>query len=200
MRTNIRPSGLQATAVVAGAVVFALLVAVGWHLLRPASSTVAAPVPLNAALDPPAPSELLVYVSGAVVQPGLYRLSSAARLADAIAAAGGFTADADPGKLPNLAGRIHDGKQINVPFRRGAAGSSASPTIPFADRVDVNTATVEELRAVPGMPIGVPEAIVDARTNFGAFATLAQLKSDLGLDSVTFAALRQYLRAGNSTR
>jgi len=200
MRTDIRPPRLAVAGVVAGAVVIALAAVVGWHLLRPAPSTAAAPVPLNTAIDPPAPTELLVYVSGAVVQPGLYRLSSAARLADAIAAAGGFTADADPGKLPNLAARIHDGKQINVPFRRGVAGASASTTIPFADRVDVNTASLDELRAVPGMPLGVPEAIVDARTTFGAFATLAQLKWDLGLDTVTFAALRPYLRAGNSTR
>jgi len=200
MRTDIRPFRLVLVAVVAGAVVLALGALECWHLLQPAPSTAAAPVPLNAAIDPPAPAEVLVYVSGAVAQPGLYRLSSAARLTDAIAAAGGFTADADPGKLPNLAARIHDGKQVNVPFRRGAAGSSASTTIPFADRVDVNTATADELRAVPSMPLGVPEAIVDARTNFGPFATLAQLKSDLGLDSVSFTALRPYLRAGNSTR
>jgi competence protein ComEA len=155
---------------------------------------------LSAAIDPPAPTELLIYVSGAVVQPGLYRLSSAARIADAIAAAGGFTADADRGKLPNLAARVHDGKQVNVPFRRGAGGSAGSTSIPFADRVDVNTASVDELRAVPGMPLGVPEAIVDARSNFGPFASLAQLKSDLGLDSVTFATLRPLLRASNATR
>ncbi|HEY6377646.1 MAG TPA: helix-hairpin-helix domain-containing protein [Candidatus Dormibacteraeota bacterium] len=200
MRTDIRHLRVLAVVVVLGAALLLVGGVAAWRQLRTAPATSSAPVPLNAAIDPPAPPELLVFVSGAVVQPGLYRLSSAARIADAIAAAGGFTADADPGKLPNMAARVHDGKQVNVPFRRGASGSSGSTSIPLADRVDVNAAGVDELRAVPGMPLGVPEAIVDTRTNFGPFSTVSQLKADLGLDSVTFAAVRPFLRAGNSTR
>lgn len=178
---------------VLGTGILVLAVLLGWRTVHPATSS-APPVPLNAALDPPAPPEVLVYVSGAVVQPGLYRLSTAARVTDAIAAAGGFSADADPGKLPNLSARIHDGKQVNVPFRK-ARGAGGTTSIPLADRIDVNSATVEELRAVPGMPLGLPEAIVDARTTFGPFASLTQLRTDLGIDSVTLSALRPYLRA-----
>lgn len=179
-------------ALVAGGITVARLVT------RAPASAVAATVPLGQALDPPAPAQVLVFVSGAVAEPGLYRLPPTARLSDAVAAAGGLRADADPGRLPDLAATVHDGKQVNIPFRKGTAGSGTS--IRVSDRVDVNSASVEELRAVPGMPLGVPEAIVEARNQIGGFVTLSEVRTDLGLDSATFAAIRPYLRAGTSTR
>ncbi len=145
---------------------------------------------LGEPLEAPAPAAALVYVSGAVAHPGLYRLSPSARVADAVAAAGGVTADADPGRMPDLAARVHDGRQVNVPFRRsGAAGSGATA----AGRLDLNTATVEELRAVPGMPAGLPEAIVDARDLWGPFGSLSDLRTLLGVDPATVTALRPHL-------
>jgi competence protein ComEA len=145
---------------------------------------------LGEPLEAPAPAAALVYVSGAVAHPGLYRLSPSARVADAVAAAGGVTADADPGRMPDLAARVHDGRQVNVPFRRsGAAGSGATA----AGRLDLNTASVEELRAVPGMPAGLPEAIVDARELWGPFGSLSDLRTLLGVDPATVTALRPHL-------
>src|SRR5258708_31034651 len=58
---------------------------------------------------------VLVYVSGAVASPGLYRLASGLRVADAIAAAGGLRDDADLDRMPNLAGRLTDREQVKVP-------------------------------------------------------------------------------------
>lgn len=159
----------------------------------------AAPVPVGSALDPPQPAQALVFVSGAIVQPGLYGLPSTARVADAIAAAGGLTADADTGRLPDMAERVRDGKQVNVPFKKAATGVS-NPATRWANRLDVNVATLAELRAVPGMPLGLPEAIVDARNTFGPFQSLSQMKTILGLDGPTFTAVRVFLRAGQSTR
>ena len=74
--------------------------------------------PSGETVDPPAPPTVLVFVSGAVAHPGLYELSPDARVADAIAAAGGVTTLADPGHLPNMAQRVNDGRQINVPFMK----------------------------------------------------------------------------------
>jgi len=120
--------------------------------------------------------------------------------ADALAAAGGVTAEADSGHLPDLAERVHDGKQVNIPFRKATTTGGGNPATRFANRLDVNTATLDQLRAVPGMPIGLPEAILDARQTFGPFQSLSQLKTILGLDSPTFTAVRPFLRAGQSTR
>lgn len=183
-----RPAALAAAGL--AVVLAAVAVAAGWLLTRPAASVSAAPAPQTEPLDPASAPEALVFVSGAVVHPGLYRLSAAARIADAIAAAGGFTDDADPGKLPNLASRVHDGRQVNVPFLR----SSRSTTVPLAARLDINTATADELRAVPGMPAGLPEAIVDARATWGEFHSVSDLHTLLDVDSATVTGLRPFLR------
>jgi competence protein ComEA len=110
-------------------------------------------------------------------------------VADAVAAAGGITADADPGRLPDLAARVHDGRQVNVPFRRaGAAAAGLS-----SGRLDLNTATVDELSALPGMPAGLADAIVEARDLWGPFAAVSDLRTLLGVDAATVAALRPHL-------
>ena len=107
----------------------ALVGIAGWSVLHQA--TAAAPVPVGETVDPPAPPTVLVFVSGAVAHPGLYELSPDARVADAIAAAGGVTTLADPGHLPDMAQRVNDGRQINVPYMK--SGTTAA-------KLDINTA------------------------------------------------------------
>jgi competence protein ComEA len=131
---------------------------------------------------------VLVYVSGAVASPGLYRLAAGLRVGDAVAAAGGLLPDADPDRLPNLAGRLTDGKQIKV-ARLKAASSRANP------RVDINSADVAQLEAVPGIDPSLAQAIVDYRENYGPFASVTELKTALGLDSVFLGSIRKYLSA-----
>jgi competence protein ComEA len=177
-------------AVALAALLVAGAVGAGCLLTRAAPSVSAPPVPDDQPLDPATAPEALVFVSGAVVHPGLYRLSAAARISDAIAAAGGFTADADPGKLPNLASKVHDGRQVNVPFLR----TSRSGTTTSAARLDLNTAGVDELRAVPGMPTGLPEAIVEARDLWGPFHSVSDLRTLLDVDAATLTGLRPFLR------
>lgn len=179
-----------AAAVVAGVGLLAMGGWVGVSMLRPAAGSTADPVPVGEPLDPPAAPQALVFVSGAVVHPGLYRLSPTSRIADAIAAAGGFTADADIGRLPDLAARVHDGRQVNVPFARGRGAGAFG----VGGRLDLNSASAADLAAVPGMPLGLPEAIVEYRALWGPFASLSQLRSDLGLDAATVSALGHYLR------
>jgi competence protein ComEA len=135
------------------AAVLTLCAAAGCLMLHQASA--AAPVPVaGETVDPPAPPTVLVFVSGAVVHPGLYELSPDARVADAVAAAGGLTTLADPGHIPDLAQRVNDGRQINVPFLK--SGTTAA-------KLDLNTASAAELDAVPGMPPGLGEEIVQYR-------------------------------------
>ncbi|MHB8488778.1 MAG: ComEA family DNA-binding protein [Candidatus Dormibacteria bacterium] len=166
---------------VAGAIVLAGVA--GWSLLHQASA--APPVPVGVTVAPPAPPTVLVFVSGAVAHPGLYELSPAARIADAIAAAGGVTTLADPGHLPNMAQRVNDGRQINVPFLKN--GTTAA-------KLDINTAAQADLDAVPGMPPGLAGEIVQYRDEWGPFTSMSQLHSDLGVDSATVTGLEHYLR------
>lgn len=157
----------------------------GWYLAH-SGSAAPLPLPLAEAANPPAADNVLVFVSGAVASPGLYQLSPDARVADAIAAAGGVTSEADRGHLPNMAARVHDGRQINVPFRKTSSAAAA--------KLDLNSATLDELDAVPGMPPGLAAAIVQYRSDWGPFSTLTQLRTDLGVDAATVTGLRQYLR------
>lgn len=130
---------------------------------------------------------VMVYVSGEVAQPGIYRLPSGLRVSDAIAAAGGLLADADPDRLPNLAGRLTDGKQVKVPILK--AGSARAP------KVDINSAGTAQLAAVPGIDAALAQAIVDFRQAYGPYASVTELKTDLGLDTAALSAIRKYLTA-----
>src|SRR5262245_5774962 len=103
-----------------------VLLVVGGRLLAHGGTSAAAvehtfPAPTVASA---AAGRLVVDVVGAVRRPGLYRLNGKARIADALARAGGATSKADLEQV-NLAAPVADGEQIVVP-RRGAAGSSAA--------------------------------------------------------------------------
>jgi len=162
-------------AIVGGAVVLAA--AAGYVLLAPSGSPVA---PIDPSADPllavapavaesPAPaSTIVVDVGGAVVQPGVHELPAGARIADAIDAAGGFGPDADLEATAelNLAQPLVDGQQIRVP----RIGDGVA-TVPFGSApasgsgglVDINTATPEELEALPGIGAVTVQKIVAAR-------------------------------------
>jgi competence protein ComEA len=143
------------------------------------------PAPAAPALDVPAQPGLLVHVVGAVENPGLYRLPRGDRVFDAIAAAGGFSPDADMSRLPNLAGRLKDGEQIKVPFAKTTSGT-------VTVRINLNTATLEELETVPGITAEFAQECIDYRTNFGGFQNLRELVDILGMSEATYVLVRKY--------
>jgi competence protein ComEA len=162
---------------------------VGAYFYSSSSSAAASrqAAPLTAGLELPPPTGLLVDVVGAVVRPGLYRLPRGDRVYDAIAAAGGMTAYADPTRLPNLAGRLTDGEQIKVPLVKGAPGGAV------INRTSLNTATADELALVPGFTEAFAQEVVDYRTNFGGFQTTSELVDILGMSESDFVTARRYL-------
>jgi competence protein ComEA len=160
------------------------------HRGTPGDRVLAGAAPAALAAAPPVSTRyVLVYVSGAVEKPGMYRLPSGLRVIDAVIAAGGLRADADMARMPNLAGRLSDGKQVKVPVR----GSTGSRTA----KLDINTATAAELATVPGIDGELAQQIVDFRDNYGPYASLTDLSTLLGLDRVFLATLRPYLTVSN---
>ncbi|HLB76688.1 MAG TPA: helix-hairpin-helix domain-containing protein [Candidatus Dormibacteraeota bacterium] len=130
---------------------------------------------------------VVVYVSGAVVHPGVYRLQPTQRVSDAIVAAGGITENADSACLPNLAAHLRDGKEYRVPTRgQGCKGSKKA-------RLDINTATRDQLLAVAGMDEGLADAIISYRETYGGFQRLSELKSALGVDGTLYKQLQKSL-------
>jgi competence protein ComEA len=144
------------------------------------------PPPVDAPLEIPEQPGLLVDVVGAVENPGLYRLPRGDRVYDAIAAAGGFSADADMSRVPNLAGRLRDGEQIKVPYAKGPSGTVTA-------RVNLNQATAEQLASVPGFSDAFARECVDYRSNFGGFQSSRELVEILGMSEADYVVARRYL-------
>jgi competence protein ComEA len=160
----------------------------GWRLTANANPAPALNPIAEVAPGAAATSDVLVFVSGAVLHPGLYRLSPDARGSDAVAVAGGLLSTANLAKLPNLAAKVHDGHQINIPTTTTSSGVTASA------RLDINSASLDELQSVPGMPLGLPQAIINFRDLWGGFQTMSELRTALGVDSGTESQLSHYLR------
>jgi competence protein ComEA len=145
--------------------------------------------PLRPARTHAAVAQVVVDVAGAVRRPGLYHLARDARVADAIAAAGGATRHADVDAV-NLAAPVADGVQVLVPSRGADGGSSAAAGGGGGSPVDLNSATVEQLDALPGVGPSTAQKIVDYRQAHGAFHSLAELDAVPGIGAGKIAQLK----------
>ncbi|GAA2459549.1 helix-hairpin-helix domain-containing protein [Agromyces soli] len=148
----------------------------------------------------PASPVLLVHVLGAVARPGLVELEPGARVVDAIAAAGGLTAEADAGGV-NLARPVTDGEQLLVPRPGevpppqpgavgGASGAGGEPgAAGAAGVVQLNTAGLAELDTLPRIGPALAQRILDWRAANGGFTSVEQLLEVAGIGDAVFAGL-----------
>jgi competence protein ComEA len=134
------------------------------------------------------PDRLAVYVTGSVVQPGLYYLPAGSRVADAVDAAGGFAANAETDQI-NLAAALSNGQQVDVP---GVGGNSHISL----GRININTATVEELDTLPGIGETTAQAIVEYRIANGPFQTIEDIINVPGVGPSTFEAIMNLITVG----
>jgi competence protein ComEA len=146
----------------------------------------------------PSGAVIYVHILGAVAKPGLFELKDGDRAVDAIAAAGGFTEDADQAQL-NLARFVVDGEQIVVPVlgatpvtggpSAGGAGSVGT-TGTVGGKVNLNTATLDDLETLPRVGPAMAQKIIDWRTANGRFSAVEDLMSVSGVGDKTFAQLK----------
>lgn len=143
--------------------------------------------------------EVIVHVAGAVAKPGVYTLPGGSRVGDALVAAGGTRPRAVVDGL-NLARPLTDGEQVLVPDRAStrpaaaaAAPGGATPApsggAPSPGAVSLNTATVVDLEALPGIGPVLAQAIVDYRDSVGGFKNVSELRDVSGIGEKTFQAL-----------
>lgn len=160
-------------------------------------------------------AKITVYVSGAVVNPGLHEIASGSRAVEAIAAAGGMTEEANKDKV-NLAKICKDGMQVNVPRlsakERRRLVSANTPTssaeaaeqnsafynaaqtdeTALTDKVHLNTATAEELETLPGVGAVTAQRIVEYRSAHG-FARIEDLMNVKGIGQAKFKKMQHWL-------
>jgi competence protein ComEA len=142
---------------------------------------------------------VVVYVAGKVRRPGLVRAPIGSRVADVLALAGGALRGVDLTTL-NLARQVTDGEQIIVgqpsqpqPTVPPASASSNPTTAPNAP-VNLNTATLDELDALPGVGPVLAQRILDYRTQNGPFTTIDQLQEVPGVGPKKFDSLKSHVR------
>lgn len=150
---------------------------------------------------------IVVHAAGAVSRPGLYRLPRDARVADLLDAAGGPTLETDLDRV-NLAAPLADGQRLYLP-RKGEAspsvvgpdggavsgatgGASGGPAGP----IDLNTATAEQLDALPGVGPATAAAIVAHRERNGPFTSVDGLLDVRGIGPAKLEALRDLVTVG----
>lgn len=188
---NDLPSSPSSRAIVVSFLIVAVCIVGGIVLLlatrpQPVEIIIHPPAPTGTTQPTATPAPLAVYVTGAVAEPEtLYSLPPGSRVSDAVNAAGGALPDADLERV-NLAGFLHDGDQIHVPF---AEEQAALPTPGGSGILNVNTATADELDTLPGIGPALAQAIVDYRDANGPFTSLDDLDAVSGVGPALLADL-----------
>ncbi|MEO1816298.1 MAG: helix-hairpin-helix domain-containing protein [Acetobacterium sp.] len=132
-------------------------------------------------------NDMMVHITGAVNQPGVVSLNQDARLIEAIEMVGGLTAAADVESL-NLARKLQDEEKIHIP----AIGEvSKTTTAGESTKVNLNTASLEELKKLPGVGDVIAQGIIDYREKNGGFRQLDELKNVTRIGDKIFDALSE---------
>jgi competence protein ComEA len=136
------------------------------------------------------PEKIIVDVAGAVNNPKVVELEAESRVADAIAAAGGLTEDADTSHI-NQAAVLNDGEKIYIP-EEGEDDLSGDTSSVFNDasKIDINTATSEELQTLNGIGPATAEKIISYRSDVGYFKSIDELKNVDGIGDKTYEDLK----------
>jgi competence protein ComEA len=137
--------------------------------------------------------DVVVDVTGAVRQPGVYRLPTGARVVDAIGRAGGAAGDAMLEGI-NRAARLADGQQVVVP-ERGPGGLAATVGTATEDGpISLGSATAEQLDTIDGIGPVTAAKIVEYRDLHGGLASVDQLDQVSGIGPATMESLRARLQ------
>jgi competence protein ComEA len=150
-------------------------------------------------------------VTGAVANSDVYFLPAGSIIKDAITAAGGFTADADPERI-NQALELQDQQQIHVP-RQGEANApppiQGGPTVPQLSSspgagnsrsgsvtgglININVATLEQLDTLPGIGPAIAQRIIDYRESSGGFKAVEDITEVSGIGEATLAKIKDLI-------
>lgn len=140
---------------------------------------------------------ITVDVKGAVKSPGIYDLPVGSRVHDAVQKAGGLTDEADSKSL-NLAQKISDEALVYVPTKgeevtSQQTGSGTTPSTSKEKKINLNKASLEELKQVKGLGGKRAQDIIDHREANGKFKSVDELKKVSGIGAKTIEKLKDYV-------
>ena len=155
------------------------------------------------------PELVFVHVCGAVVSPGVYGMEADARVYEAVSCAGGLREDA-VGEAVNQAQKVTDGERIYIPTREEvmnglipeaeedtetAAGSTeesgGAQTGSTDGKVNINTASAEELKTLSGIGDTRAESIIRYREEQGGFQSVEDLMNVEGIKEGVFEKIKE---------
>lgn len=182
--------GVMAGFVLAGVLVFVSQAPAGQPIILQPAPTIA---------------PIAVHVIGAVPRPGLYKFSEGARVQDAIDAAGGMLAEGNADAL-NLAALLEDGQQLDIPYKDGSEPINDTSTFDLPssatdtstdnsdeDLVNINSASSDELEALPGIGPTTAQKIIDYRNENGPFSTIEDIMNVSGIGPATFDEIKDLI-------
>lgn len=145
--------------------------------------------------------EIVVHITGQVVNQGIVKLEEGSRVIDAIEAAGGATPEANLAKI-NLAYLLEDGMKLYVPSvndkeeeeqNLSSSTNEQSGNNKQVLKVNINTATSEELQKLPGIGEAMASRIITYRKENGKFSKSEDLKNVSGIGDAKFNNIKGYI-------
>jgi competence protein ComEA len=151
--------------------------------------------------NPPTPSSLTVYITGAINHPGVYTLPYLSRVNDVVQAAGGFSLSADQAAI-NLASLLEDGAEIIVPSLADSMAATEQavngkkpiqPTLVVNYPININTASLSLLQELPGIGATKAQAIITYRQEHGPFSQIEDILNVPGIGSGLFSQMEDLI-------
>jgi len=152
------------------------------------------------------PKTIAVFICGAVERPGVYELLEDSRAGDAVEAAGGFSENADQNYV-NLAAKLSDGIKLMIPTMEEASDTALVSKIESFDQscevlsdgntgsgvININTASVEQLKTLPGIGDAVAGKIIKYREENGAFKAKEDIMNVSGIKDKLFSKIKDQI-------
>jgi competence protein ComEA len=157
-------------------------------------------------LPPPTPLPVVVHLTGAVLEPGVYTLPSGSRAKDAVVAAGGLSPDA-AGEAVNLAAFLEDGERIYIPsitptpvaaMVTGSSDSSGEIMATLSFPININTASSQELERLPEIGPVLAQEIITFRQTNGLFQHIEAIQNVPGIGPATFDKIKDLITVGDT--
>ncbi len=193
---------LKSPLFIAGTILFLLSSGVlGYHLLtRESTPDIVLEEPSkedNNSEHPKEIAEIVVYLSGEINVPGVYKLKSDSRLHEAVDMAGGLTNKADTVAI-NLARILQDEDHVHIPGKGEVVTDPYNPSQnpssgSNSGKININTASQKELESLPGIGPVLASKIIDYRKANGNFKVIEDVKKVSGIAEKRFEAIKDLI-------